>query len=308
LPANLQSLVASRADRLSPNDRALLQAASVVGRRFDPLLLAVAVNDTDVDDRLAAMQSLDLVHKVGKSDDYSFKHALVRDALYQSLLSDARSELHGKNGKEIERRGNNRLPEVAEILAHHYGHTKMADKAFVYLLMAGSKALDVYSLDEAATHLTAALALVDQHPTCASDNEFAQFFVAYSLLLNFSGRWKVLIDTLERHLPRIDRLGDDPSVPLIRMHYVFALAFNARYRDAAAAQRKTLEMAYRLGDSKSKAYALASEIWVSMIVDPKPLNSFEALKSEARCRCCGRPGPDNRETHRSSAAGCRRSG
>jgi predicted ATPase len=147
LPASVQSLLASRVDRLSPNDRTLLQAASVIGRRFDPLLLAVAVNDTDVDARLAAMQSLDLVHRVGKSDDYSFKHALVRDALYQSLLSEARSALHAKIGKEIERRGGNRLPEVAEILAHHFSNSNMADKAFAYLSMAGSKALDVYSLD-----------------------------------------------------------------------------------------------------------------------------------------------------------------
>jgi class 3 adenylate cyclase len=281
LPASVESLLASRVDRLSPNDRALLQAASVIGRRFDPLLLAVAVNDTDIDDRLAAMQLLDLVHRVGKSDDYSFKHALVRDALYQSLLSDARSALHAKIGKEIERRGGNRLPEVAESLAHHYSHTNMAGKAFAYLLMAGSKALDVYSLDEATTHLTSALALLDQHPTCAADNEFAKFFVAHSLLLNFSGRWKVLIDSVERHLLRIDQMGDDPNVPLIRMHYVIALTFNARYRDAIAAQRKTLEMAYRLGDSKSKAYALTSEIWVSTLVDPKPLESFESLKREA---------------------------
>jgi class 3 adenylate cyclase/tetratricopeptide (TPR) repeat protein len=281
LPASVQTLLAARVDRLSPNDRALLQAASVIGRRFDPLLLAVAVNDTDVDDRLAAMQSVDLLHRVGKSDDYSFKHVLVRDALYQSLLTDARSALHAKIGNEIERRGGNRLPEVAEILAHHFSQTNMVDRAFAYLLMAGSKALDVYSLDEATTHLTSALALLDKHPTCASDNEFAKLFVAYSLLLNFSGRWKILIDTLERHLPRVDRLGDDPSVPLIRTHYVIALVINARYRDAAAAQRKTLEMAYRLGDSKSKAYALTSEIWLSTFVDPKPLESFEALNREA---------------------------
>jgi predicted ATPase len=281
LPASVQSVLTARVDRLSPNDRALLQAASVIGRRFDPLLLAVAVNDTDVDDRLAAMQSLDLVHRVAKSDDYSFKHALVRDALYQSLLSEARSALHAKISKEIERRGSNRLPEVAEILAHHYSHTNMADKAFAYLSMAGSKALDVYSLDEATTHLTSALSLLDQHPTCASDDDFAKFFVAYSFLLVLSNRFKVLIDTLERHLPRIDRLGDDPSVLLIRYQFVTALTFNARYQDATAAQRKTLEMAYRLGDSKSKAYALAGDSLLSMIVDPKPLESFESLKREA---------------------------
>ena len=89
LPASVQSLLTARVDRLAPKDRALLQAASVIGRRFDPQLLAVAVGETDIDARLAAMQALDLVRSEGKSSDYAFKHALVRDALYQSLLTEA---------------------------------------------------------------------------------------------------------------------------------------------------------------------------------------------------------------------------
>ena len=74
-----------------------------------------------------------------KSGDYAFKHALVRDALYQSLLSEARTALHLKIAEEIERRSGNRLTEVAEVLAHHYSQTDRTDKAFAYLSMAGSK-------------------------------------------------------------------------------------------------------------------------------------------------------------------------
>ena len=63
LPASVQSLLTARVDRLAPQDRALLQAAAVIGRRFDPQLLAVAADDGgDIDARLAAMQALDLVH------------------------------------------------------------------------------------------------------------------------------------------------------------------------------------------------------------------------------------------------------
>ena len=113
------------------------------------------------------MQALDLVHRESKSDDYAFKHALVRDALYQSLLSEARTSLHLKIAEEIERRSGNRLIEVAEVLAHHYSQTDRTDKAFAYLSMAGSKSLSVYSLDEAATYFTAALALLDKNPDCA---------------------------------------------------------------------------------------------------------------------------------------------
>ena len=187
LPASVQSLLTARVDRLAPKDRALLQAASVIGRRFDPELLAVAVGETAaIDARLAAMQALDLVRPDSKSGDFAFKHALVRDALYQSLLTEARAALHSRIAEEIERRSGNRLAEVAEVLAHHYSQTHHADKAFAYLSMAGSKSLSVYSLDEAATHFTAALALLDKNPDCASDDQVAEFLVSYTLLLNMN--------------------------------------------------------------------------------------------------------------------------
>jgi predicted ATPase len=132
LPASVQGLLTARVDRLSSNDRELLQAASVIGRRFDAELLTVVASRTDVDNRLIAMSRLDLVHAEGKSSAYAFKHALVRDALYQSLLTDRRTVLHGKIAEEIARRSGNRLIEVAEVLAHHYSQTNQADKAFAY--------------------------------------------------------------------------------------------------------------------------------------------------------------------------------
>jgi class 3 adenylate cyclase len=281
LPSNVQSLLTARVDRLSPSDRALLQAASVIGRQFDPHLLTVVDGGTDVNDRLAAMQALNLVRPQTKSNDYEFKHALVRDALYQSLLSQARRTLHLKIADEIERRGGNRLAEVAEVLAHHYSQTDQTDKAFVYLFMAGRKSLGIYSLEEATTHFTAGLALLDKNPNCASDDQVADFLVAYTQLLNMSVRIEAMINLLARYLPRVDRLGDDPRVVLIRHQYVFALLWNTRYREAAAMQRETSPIADRLGDSRSKAYSLAAELHVSTIFAPKTLERYEILKRDA---------------------------
>ena len=281
LPGSVQSLLTARVDRLAPNDRALLQAASVIGRRFDPELLGVAVGETNIDARLAKIQALDLIRHETRSSDYAFKHALVRDALYQSLLSELRKSLHLKIAEEIERRSGNRLTEVAEVLAHHYSRTDRSDKAFVYLSLAGSKSLSMYSLDEATTHFTAALTLLDKKPDCGSEDQVAEFLVDYALLLNMSVQLKVMINVLERYLPRIDRLGDDPRAVFIRHHYIFALLWNTRYREAAAMQRETSPIAERLGDSRSKAYSLAGEIHVSTIVAPKQLQEFEILEREA---------------------------
>jgi hypothetical protein len=75
-------------------------------------------------------------------------------------------------------------------------------------------------------------------------------------------------------------LGDDLRAVLIRTTYVSALVINARYQEAAAMQRETSRMADRLGDAGSKAMALVFEIFVSTIVEPKPLREFEILKTE----------------------------
>ena len=81
LPASVQGLLTERVDRLEANERTLLQAASVIGRRFDPQLLALVAQQTNIDDRLGAIVALDLVRLDTRSGDYEFKHALVRDSL-----------------------------------------------------------------------------------------------------------------------------------------------------------------------------------------------------------------------------------
>ena len=94
LPGSIQILLAARADQLSPADRSLLQAASVIGRRFSRDLLVAVTSAEDIDTRLSAIQALDLIHAAAASDEFSFKHALVRDALYNSLLQQPRSAFH----------------------------------------------------------------------------------------------------------------------------------------------------------------------------------------------------------------------
>jgi len=173
------------------------------------------------------------------------------------------------------------LAEVAEILAYHYGHTSLAGKVFAYLSLAGTKSLCIYSLDKAASHLTAALAHLDKNPDCASDAQVTDFLLSHLALLEVSAQVKREIDVLPRYLERVARLGDDPRAVIIRAIHVGALCRNARYREAAAMHREASRMANRLGEAGPKAWVLASEIAVSSKVEPKPLHEFEILKTEA---------------------------
>ena len=282
LPASVQSLLTARVDRLAPKDRALLQAASVIGRRFDTQLLTVAVDDIDdVGARLAAMQGLDLVRSESRSTDYSFKHALVRDALYQSLLTQARTALHSRIAEEIERRSGNRLIEVAEALAYHYGKTDHADKAFSYLSMAGSRSLSVYSLEEAEAHFSGAIALVEKNQGCATDEQIANVLVHYTLLQNALGKVRNVVHIVDKFAARLKNLGESTQAVLVAHQKVFSLCFMNEFQTALAEQANINRMAERLGDDGSRAYSLSGQILISSVVAPKAPEDQEPLVRSA---------------------------
>ncbi len=282
LPGSVQNLLTARVDRLAPKDRALLQAASVIGRRFDPDLLAMAVGETDLDARLAAMRALDLVGLAGNSTDYLFKHALVRDALYQSLLSDPRKALHGKIAAEIERRSGNRLVEVAEVLAHHYDQAENIEKAFTYLALAGKKSLGNYSLDEAERYLDRALGLMEATPSITQDVGFADLLAD----LTSVHVWKLLpaksIAVVERHMARLYGLNDLPQSVIVLSNYAGNLVLALRWREMGKHVEHCLAMAERLGDDRSKAYARANWIHAKCLVGESSRDEAERQIALAR--------------------------
>jgi class 3 adenylate cyclase len=281
LPASVQSLLTARVDRLAPRDRALLQAAAVIGRRFDPQLLARVTDIAgEINARLTAMQALDLIHPEG-AGDFAFKHALVRDALYQSLLRGPRIALHFKIAEEIERRAGNRLPEVVEMLAYHYSQTDRDSKTFAFLALAGAKSVGVYSLDEADCAFASAIEIVESKPECATDNQVADFLVDYTSFSNLMMRLNATKGTVERLLPRLERLADHPSVILVLHHYVLALLALNRFRDAAEAQDRLSAAAERVRDMRSRAYAIVSAIHVSTHTVPYSADRFDAICREA---------------------------
>ena len=269
LPGSVQSLLTARVDRLAQQDRALLQAASAIGRSFDKQLLAVALPDIDdIDAHLADMQALDLIHYEEGSDTFTFKHALVRDALYQSLLTSARAVLHARIAEEIERRSGNRLVEVAESLAHHYRQTDNAKKAFKYLHLAGSRSLSVYSLEEAEAHFAGAIALLETNEGCANDEQVADLLVDYTLHQNALGNVERVAEITRRFEARLSTLAYSAQTVSIAHQKVFGLCFMGDFRAALDEQTNINKMAERLNDDRSKAYALASQILVSSAVSP----------------------------------------
>jgi class 3 adenylate cyclase/tetratricopeptide (TPR) repeat protein len=165
VPETLQALILARFDRLGELPRRVLQVASVIGRYFSLALLfrvLQPLTEREVREVLTTLVEREyLLPAPGMPDaDYVFRHVLVSDAIYSTLLKRHRSELHGQIGAVMEAMYAGQLDRQAEILARHYSWSLRLDRALHYLLLAGQRAARGYANEQARQHFRQALGLL----------------------------------------------------------------------------------------------------------------------------------------------------
>jgi class 3 adenylate cyclase len=167
IPPTLQQSLAARLDRLGPA-RGTAQIGAVLGRDFSYLLLR-DVAEMDEPALQAALERLgeaDLLFVEGAPPraNYRYKHALIQDAAYESLLKSRRQQLHARIAQVLE----DRFPETAAaepvVLAHHFGRAGQAAKAVEYHEQAGRRAIAQSAVQEALAQFGAALELLQGLP------------------------------------------------------------------------------------------------------------------------------------------------
>jgi class 3 adenylate cyclase/tetratricopeptide (TPR) repeat protein len=144
VPATVQAILAARIDRLPPEDKGLLQSASVVGKDV-PLVLLEAIADLPTDElarRLARLQAAELVYEARLFPDreYTFKHTLTHEVAYASLLAERRRALHARVVEAIERCYPERLAEHRARLVLHAFRGEVWSKALAHLRDLGEAA------------------------------------------------------------------------------------------------------------------------------------------------------------------------
>jgi len=162
LPDTVQGVIVARIDRLDEEMKQVLKLAAVIGRTFlYRVLRALSDVDRRLDADIAELQQLDFIRERGRIPEleYIFKHALVHDAAYESLLLERRKELHGRVGDAIERLFADQLDEFCGVLAYHYARAERWDKAQEYLFKAGDRAERIAGDAEVLAYLNQAVAV-----------------------------------------------------------------------------------------------------------------------------------------------------
>ncbi|MBV9002178.1 MAG: AAA family ATPase, partial [Solirubrobacterales bacterium] len=163
IPLTLRDSLVARLDRVAPG-KEVAQIGAVIGREFShPLIAAVASHTKpELEQALAQLTASGLAFQQGTPPDavYTFKHALVRDAAYESLLKQRRQALHGKIARAIEACLPNTEATEPELLAHHHTEARQPERAIPLWQKAGELALRRLALAEAVAHLNRGLGLV----------------------------------------------------------------------------------------------------------------------------------------------------
>ncbi len=162
IPDTLQGSLQARLDRLR-GAREVAQLGAVLGREFShELIRAVSrLPDEALETGLRQLAEAELIYQRGRppSTSYQFKHALVQDAAYQSLLKRRRRQLHRQVADALQTRFTETLVTQPELIAHHLTEAGQTDAAIPYWQQAGQRALERSANVEAVAHLNKGLAL-----------------------------------------------------------------------------------------------------------------------------------------------------
>jgi predicted ATPase len=167
IPASLQASLLARLDRLAPV-REVAQIGAALGRQFShELIAAVApMPPVQLDDALAQLVAAELIYRRGVPPDaeYTFKHALVQDAAYSTLLRSRRQQLHARIGATLESQFPDIVAAQPALLGQHFEEARLSEKAIAYWLAAGRQACARSALAEGVALLRRGLALVSALP------------------------------------------------------------------------------------------------------------------------------------------------
>ena len=291
IPDTIQGIISARMDRLEDNLKRIMQVASVIGRDFAfRILQSITGVREELKSYLLNLQGLEFIYekRIFPELEYIFKHALIQEVAYNSLLQKRRKEIHEKIGKAIEQIYLNRLEEFYEVLAYHYLKAANHMKAYQYLVQAGDAAARVYAYAESRQHYTMALEALAQLP----DTEENRQRKVDVLIKQVSSSWGA--DSLEQSMTRLfeaeslakELLGPDgtPGGDRLRIARIHFLKGRVHYGankmpEAIGYFQQVLEVAEELDDPE--LLALPSLTIGSVMLVQGHLDKAKSLLSKA---------------------------
>lgn len=251
IPSTIHAVISGRIDRLDEAAKQLLQEASVIGRTVPYEILKKITQQADsLDQLLERLEALDLLRRASQAEQkYVFKHTLIQEVVYNSLLKKDRQAMHRRIGSVIEQVVSNRLPEFYETLAFHFRHSDLSQKdlsqkAVHYLRESGRKSLKKYAVQESHKYYQRAFQILRKTLRDSEEekwvlidflNEWAQVFYYRA---DFAGFTKLFLE----HQAMAESLADKAILGIFYGWLGITLFCIGKAKESYAYSLKALEL------------------------------------------------------------------
>jgi class 3 adenylate cyclase/tetratricopeptide (TPR) repeat protein len=252
VPETIQGIIMARLDRLGDDGKRLVQLAAVIGRQFLVRLLArVAGVSERLDGLLRELQALEIIYEQGLVPEpaYIFKHPVIQEVAYNSLLIQRRKTLHQAVGEAIEDLYQDRLAEHYVELAHHFSQGEVWEKAYNYCRQAGEQAMRQSAYREAVSSFEQALSALAQVPeTRATREQAVDLRLALRTALFPSSDFACILRVLREAEALAEALADPRRLAQVSFFLCDHFITRGAYAQAIAAGQRTHALATASGE------------------------------------------------------------
>jgi tetratricopeptide (TPR) repeat protein len=260
IPSTIQGVISARLDRLEKETKRILQEASVIGRVFlYEILKRITELKEQIDRSLHGLERLDLIRTRTLDPDleYIFKHALTQEVVYNGLLKKERQVIHEKIANVMEELFRERLPEFYETLAYHYKQGQSYLKAVGYLMKAGEKCFERYTIEESHQYYKEAFDILSNKTDRSKDEDILliDLLIQWSYVYHFRADFGGLEDLLKRHEAFVRLSGDDTRLGIFLAWLGWTLNQREKYLDSYRYLSHAFEIGERINNSKIIGYS-----------------------------------------------------
>jgi tetratricopeptide (TPR) repeat protein len=206
IPQGVQIAVESRLEKLPPEHQEALRMASVLGREFEfeVLLSALDMDEDTLIDALETAEEAQMIQEVDGTEEvtFAFVHALVPNAISDSIRTLRRRKMHRRAAKAIETIS----PDDYESLAYHYGEAGNDEQAYLYYIKAGDRALSAFSNQDAENFYLSALDLVED------PREEAHLQLVLGKSLTYQDKYQQALKSWQKAIDLYQDLGEFDKV------------------------------------------------------------------------------------------------
>ena len=273
LPNTLRGVLSARIDRLTETTKHVLQNAAVIGRFFDlHVLKRLTSLNGSFDSQIQHLQEVSLIEPL--REGYAFRHVLIQEAAYDSMLIKTRTQIHKQIGETLEELHADRIEEFAPLLAYHY-YSAQDLRSLKFDLLAGETAARLYANAEAATHFSRALGVAKRN-----NNDLDQIRYLFSELgrvLELAGRYEQALKNYNE-LQEFGRERGDRSIEMAALmakaplYSIFTPLHDSSLSEQILIQ--ALEISREIGDRAAQA-RLSWNLMLNYLFSKRPDPALE---------------------------------